>query len=59
MREFVNTTLFSLFFGGVNLPQRSRIRLSSTSIDRLEEVVGQIRGIVEKTGVKMAGRFEV
>lgn len=37
------------------MPQRSRIRLSSTNINRLEEVVTQIRGIVEKTGVKMSG----
>ena len=37
------------------MPQRSRIRLSSTSIDKLEGVVDQIKGIVEKTGVKMSG----
>ena len=37
------------------MPQRSRIRLSSTNIEKLEGVLSQIRGIVEKTGVKMSG----
>ena len=37
------------------MPQRSRIRLSSTNKQKLDEVITQIQGIVNKTGVKMAG----
>ena len=37
------------------MPQRSRIRLSSTNKQKLDDVITQIRSIVTKTGVKMAG----
>jgi len=37
------------------MPQRSRIRLSSTNKHKLDDVITQIRSIVTKTGVKMAG----
>ncbi len=37
------------------MPQRSRIRLSSTDVTKLDGVVDQIRQIVDKTGVKMSG----
>jgi small subunit ribosomal protein S10 len=35
--------------------QRARIRLSSTQINALEDVIKQINEVVKKTGVKMYG----
>ncbi len=37
------------------MPQRARIRLSSTDYKKLEEVCLQIKKIAEKTGVRMSG----
>ncbi|MDQ1279766.1 MAG: small subunit ribosomal protein [Thermoproteota archaeon] len=35
--------------------QKARINLASTDKERLEEVCTELKGIAEKTGVKMAG----
>jgi small subunit ribosomal protein S10 len=35
--------------------QKARIRLSSTDLKKLEEVSTEIKGVAEKTGVKIAG----
>ncbi len=35
--------------------QKARIRLSSTSIQKLDDVCNQIKKIVSKTGVRMSG----
>lgn len=35
--------------------QTARIRVSSTDLEKLEEVSTEIKGVAEKTGVKMAG----
>ncbi|RLE49534.1 MAG: 30S ribosomal protein S10 [Candidatus Methanomethylicota archaeon] len=37
------------------MPQKARIRLSSTDYKKLEEVCAQIKKVAEKTGVKMSG----
>jgi len=37
------------------LPQLARIKLTSTNLENLEAVCREIKGIVEKTGVKMKG----
>lgn len=35
--------------------QRARIKLASTDLRKLEEVCNEIKGIAEKTGVKLSG----
>ncbi|KYH37201.1 MAG: 30S ribosomal protein S10 [Candidatus Bathyarchaeota archaeon B24] len=35
--------------------QKARIKLASTDLRKLEEVCNEIRGIAEKTGVKISG----
>lgn len=35
--------------------QKARIKLSSTGIDQMNEIISSIQGIVEKTKVKMRG----
>jgi small subunit ribosomal protein S10 len=35
--------------------QTARIRLSSTDLEKLEEVSAEIKGVADKTGVKIAG----
>jgi small subunit ribosomal protein S10 len=35
--------------------QRARIKLASTNLQKLEEVCREIKGITEKTGVRMKG----
>jgi small subunit ribosomal protein S10 len=37
------------------LPQLARIKLTSTNLENLEAVCREIKGIVEKTGVRMKG----
>jgi len=37
------------------LPQSARIKLTSTNLENLEAVCREIKGIVEKTGVRMKG----
>ena len=37
------------------MPQLARIKLTSTNLENLEAVCREIKGIVEKTGVKMKG----
>jgi len=37
------------------LPQLARIKLTSTNLQNLEAVCREIKGIVEKTGVRMKG----
>ncbi len=37
------------------MPQLARIKLTSTNLENLEAVCREIKGIVEKTGVRMKG----
>ncbi|MEM3510990.1 MAG: 30S ribosomal protein S10, partial [Nitrososphaerales archaeon] len=37
------------------MPQSARIKLTSTNLENLEAVCREIKGIVEKTGVRMKG----
>jgi len=37
------------------LPQSARIKLTSTNLENLDAVCREIKGIVEKTGVRMKG----
>ncbi len=37
------------------MPQSARIKLTSTNLENLEVVCREIKGIVEKTGVRMKG----
>ena len=37
------------------MPQKARIRLTSTDKDSLEDVCNELKEIAEKTGVKVAG----
>jgi len=38
-----------------SLPPSARIKLTSTNLENLESVCKEIKGIVEKTGVRMKG----
>jgi small subunit ribosomal protein S10 len=37
------------------MPQKARIKIASTEIDKINEVCNYIKGIAEKTGVDMRG----